>query len=143
MTPVTVPTTQVWPPLEVIVYPVITAPPVTGGAAQVTTDWALAFDVPDTPVGAAGAPAMIELEAVEAALVEAPTALLTVTGASNVTGECPPLAQLAELAHAHGARIAVDGANADLGFMQFTASGDFGIAPRRGEPLPAVESNGG
>jgi aspartate aminotransferase-like enzyme len=29
---------------------------------------------------------------------------------SNVTGECLPLAELAGLAHAHGARIAVDGA---------------------------------
>ena len=39
-----------------------------------------------------------------------PAALLTVTGASNVTGECLPLARLAALAHAHGARLAVDGA---------------------------------
>ena len=77
MTPVTVPTTQVWPPLEVSVYPVITAPPVTGGAAQVTTDWALAVDVPATVVGAAGAPAMTELEAPEAEPV--PEALVAVT----------------------------------------------------------------
>jgi selenocysteine lyase/cysteine desulfurase len=36
--------------------------------------------------------------------------LLTVTGASNVTGDVLPLARLAALAHAHGARIAVDAA---------------------------------
>ena len=32
------------------------------------------------------------------------------TGASNVTGECLPLAELARIAHRYGARIAVDGA---------------------------------
>jgi selenocysteine lyase/cysteine desulfurase len=50
------------------------------------------------------------LAAVEAALEATPAALLAVTGASNVTGECPPLAHLAALAHRHGARLAVDGA---------------------------------
>jgi len=50
------------------------------------------------------------LTAVADALTSAPAALLTVTGASNVTGECPPVGLLADLAHAHGARIAVDGA---------------------------------
>lgn len=37
-------------------------------------------------------------------------ALLAVTGLSNVTGEALPLSQLADLAHAFGARLAVDGA---------------------------------
>ncbi len=50
------------------------------------------------------------LAAVEAELHRAPTALLAVTGASNVTGEILPLADLVEIAHRHGARIAVDGA---------------------------------
>jgi selenocysteine lyase/cysteine desulfurase len=50
------------------------------------------------------------LEAVRHELARTPAALLAVTGASNVTGECLPLAELAGLAHAHGARIAVDGA---------------------------------
>jgi selenocysteine lyase/cysteine desulfurase len=50
------------------------------------------------------------LAAVEAELARRPAALLTVTGASNVTGECLPLDQLAEIAHRHGARLAVDGA---------------------------------
>ncbi|MBB2946759.1 selenocysteine lyase/cysteine desulfurase [Actinoplanes lutulentus] len=38
------------------------------------------------------------------------TVLLTVTGASNVTGEVWPIKELAGLAHRHGARIAVDAA---------------------------------
>jgi selenocysteine lyase/cysteine desulfurase len=37
-------------------------------------------------------------------------ALVTVTGASNVTGERLPLADIAAIAHAAGARLAVDGA---------------------------------
>ncbi len=49
-------------------------------------------------------------DALERELGRAPAALLAITGASNVTGECPPLARLAELAHRHGARLAVDGA---------------------------------
>jgi selenocysteine lyase/cysteine desulfurase len=44
------------------------------------------------------------------ALAERPVALLAVTGSSNVTGELLPIAQLADLAHAAGARIVVDGA---------------------------------
>ncbi|WP_433831451.1 aminotransferase class V-fold PLP-dependent enzyme [Actinoplanes sp. CA-015351] len=50
------------------------------------------------------------IEAVDKALTENKKALLTVTGASNVTGEVWPIKELAELAHRHGARIAVDAA---------------------------------
>jgi len=50
------------------------------------------------------------LAAVRAELASRPAALLSVTGASNVTGELLPLAQFADIAHAHGARLAVDGA---------------------------------
>jgi selenocysteine lyase/cysteine desulfurase len=50
------------------------------------------------------------LDDVRAALAAEPTALLAVTGASNVTGEILPLAELARLAHAAGARLAVDAA---------------------------------
>jgi selenocysteine lyase/cysteine desulfurase len=50
------------------------------------------------------------LDAVRAELAREPAALLAVTGASNVTGECLPLGELAALAHHYGARIAVDGA---------------------------------
>lgn len=48
--------------------------------------------------------------AIDAELARTPVALLTVTGASNVTGECLPLPELAALAHRHGVRLAVDGA---------------------------------
>jgi selenocysteine lyase/cysteine desulfurase len=59
----------------------------------------------------AARPALSEtIAAVEAELRREPAALLAVTGASNVTGECLPLAELAAIAHRHGARIAVDGA---------------------------------
>lgn len=50
------------------------------------------------------------LEAVAGTLDRVPAALLAVTGASNVTGECLPLPELAEIAHSRGARLAVDGA---------------------------------
>ena len=50
------------------------------------------------------------LDALEHELAHEPAALVAVTGASNVTGECPPLARIAQLAHRHGARLAVDGA---------------------------------
>ncbi|HMS71603.1 MAG TPA: aminotransferase class V-fold PLP-dependent enzyme, partial [Baekduia sp.] len=39
-----------------------------------------------------------------------PAALVSVTGASNVTGELLPIAEIVEIAHRHGARVAVDGA---------------------------------
>ncbi len=58
----------------------------------------------------AGATFEETFEALDRELGRAPAALLAITGASNVTGECPPLARLAELAHRHGARLAVDGA---------------------------------
>ena len=37
-------------------------------------------------------------------------ALVSITGAGNVTGEMPPLPEIVALARAHGARVAVDGA---------------------------------
>jgi selenocysteine lyase/cysteine desulfurase len=46
----------------------------------------------------------------EAALAARPTALLALTGASNVTGETLPLERAVALAHRHGARLFVDGA---------------------------------
>ncbi|MDF0530933.1 aminotransferase class V-fold PLP-dependent enzyme [Tsukamurella sp. 8F] len=58
------------------------------------------------------APLSIEgtLAAVEAELARRPAALLSVTGASNVTGEILPIRRLAAIAHRHGARICVDAA---------------------------------
>lgn len=43
-------------------------------------------------------------------LAATPTALVAVTGASNVTGEVLPLAEIARIAHEAGARIVVDAA---------------------------------
>ncbi|WP_205647626.1 aminotransferase class V-fold PLP-dependent enzyme [Agromyces badenianii] len=50
------------------------------------------------------------LDALDAELARRPAALLSVTGASNVTGEVLPIGLLAGIAHARGARIAVDAA---------------------------------
>ncbi|MBT0769305.1 aminotransferase class V-fold PLP-dependent enzyme [Kineosporia sp. J2-2] len=48
--------------------------------------------------------------ALEATLAERPAALVAVTGCSNVTGEILPVGEIARIAHAHGARVVVDGA---------------------------------
>jgi selenocysteine lyase/cysteine desulfurase len=61
-------------------------------------------------VVSAGADIVSTLARLEQALASQQTALLAVTGASNVTGEVLPLAELADLAHRHGARLAVDAA---------------------------------
>ncbi|GAA2518363.1 aminotransferase class V-fold PLP-dependent enzyme [Pilimelia columellifera] len=45
-----------------------------------------------------------------AALDERPVALVAVTGASNVSGEVTPLAQIVALAHSRGARVLADAA---------------------------------
>ena len=50
------------------------------------------------------------LAQVDAELARRPAALLTVTAVTNVTGEVLPIADLAAIAHARGARIAVDAA---------------------------------
>ena len=50
------------------------------------------------------------LAALEVAVASAPTALVAVTGCSNVTGELLPLEDLVAIAHRHGARICIDGA---------------------------------
>ena len=65
--------------------------------------------VPADPAGAvrALAAALTELRRDATA---GPPVLVAVTGASNVTGERWPVAELARVAHRHGARIAVDAA---------------------------------
>ena len=50
------------------------------------------------------------LDDLDQALTETGAGLLAITGASNVTGEVLPLPRLADLAHRHGARLVVDGA---------------------------------
>ena len=55
------------------------APPLEAGAVQDTTDWALAYDVPETLVGAPGAVAGVAgVDATEAALVPAEFEAVTV-----------------------------------------------------------------
>ncbi|MEV7973878.1 aminotransferase class V-fold PLP-dependent enzyme [Cellulomonas sp. NPDC089187] len=50
------------------------------------------------------------LDLLRAELARGPYALVTLTGASNVTGESLPLDRVVDLAHAAGARVLVDGA---------------------------------
>ena len=50
------------------------------------------------------------LTALAAALRARPAALVAVTGASNVTGEVLPIAEVVEIAHAAGARVVLDAA---------------------------------
>lgn len=50
------------------------------------------------------------LARLEAACAAGPTALVAITGASNVTGELVPLERVVALARRHGARVAVDAA---------------------------------
>ncbi|WP_083870542.1 aminotransferase class V-fold PLP-dependent enzyme [Nocardia aobensis] len=71
------------------------------------------------------------LRRIEAALCAEPAALLAVTGASNVTGEVLPLAELTAIAHRHGARILVDAAqlapHRRIDLQSFAESGGTGI----------------
>ncbi|SEK48794.1 aminotransferase class V-fold PLP-dependent enzyme [Rhodococcus maanshanensis] len=78
------------------------------------------------------------VQRIVAELCSKPAALLAVTGASNVTGEVLPIARLAEVAHACGARILVDGAQllphrrvdiAELGIDYLAFSGHKLYAP--------------
>ncbi|HEX5741559.1 MAG TPA: aminotransferase class V-fold PLP-dependent enzyme [Pilimelia sp.] len=50
------------------------------------------------------------LDALAAALDDQPAALVTITGASNVSGEVPAVADIVALAHARGARVLLDAA---------------------------------
>lgn len=50
------------------------------------------------------------MEDLAAALAASPTALLAITGASNVTGELLPLSNVVEIAHAQGTRVVLDAA---------------------------------
>lgn len=59
-------------------------------------------------------------------LSDAEVTLVTVSGASNVTGESLPLGDVIELAHRHGARILIDGAQ---------------LVPHRGFSLAASDAD--
>lgn len=78
----------------------------------------------------AAAPTIAEtLDRLEDELAAGGVALLAVTGASNVTGEVLPLSDIAALAHAHGARIAVDAAQL-APHRRITIAGASGAAGR-------------
>jgi selenocysteine lyase/cysteine desulfurase len=51
----------------------------------------------------------LDYDDLEAKLRQHPVKLVAVTGASNVTGYLPDVHGIARLAHAHGARILIDG----------------------------------
>lgn len=57
-----------------------------------------------------GATLEATIDRLAAALEERPTALVAITGASNVTGEIVPIERVIELAHDRGARVVVDAA---------------------------------
>ena len=67
------------------------------------------------------------LDRLRTELAANPYALVTITGASNVTGESLPLAAVVEAAHAAGARVAVDGAQLvpHRGFSLATSGADY------------------
>ncbi|GAB3922396.1 aminotransferase class V-fold PLP-dependent enzyme [Microlunatus endophyticus] len=78
------------------------------------------------------------LRDLEQVLITARPSLLAITGASNVTGEVLPIRRFAQLAHRHGVRIAVDGAQlvphrkinmADVGVDYLAFSGHKIYAP--------------
>lgn len=78
----------------------------------------------------------VDLHLVEDAVAAAPTAALVFQHASNLSGAILPVADLADIAHAHGARIIVDGAQAGghlpvkldaLGVDAWTCSGHKGL----------------
>lgn len=73
-------------------------------------------------VGAASVAAT--LDALRTELAARPYALVAVTGASNVTGEALPIADVVALAHAAGARVALDGAQ---------------LVPHRGVDIAALD----
>ena len=66
------------------------------------------------------------LDALRSELARQPYALVTITGASNVTGEALPIDEVVALAHAEGARVAVDGAQ---------------LVPHRGFSLAATDAD--
>ncbi len=64
----------------------------------------------------------IALDVVEATLRAGRVRLVAVTGASNITGERLPIAELAALAHRHGALLLLDAAQL-AGVVPFTVAG--------------------
>lgn len=67
----------------------------------------------------------IDLDAVAETLRRGGVRLIAVTGASNITGEVLPIAELAALAHAHGALLLLDAAQ--LAGIAPVAVGELGV----------------
>ncbi len=95
-------------PLAELVGAALKVPVVTGGTTRYVN--LLPWQARQGRVVPARARLGETIAAIRAELAGRPAAVLAVTGASNVTGECLPLAELAQIAHRYGARIAVDGA---------------------------------
>jgi selenocysteine lyase/cysteine desulfurase len=70
--------------------------------------WRRYHSAVELPVPASPAELLADIDETLARAPEERPVLLAVTGASNVTGEIWPIAELAELAHHYGARILVD-----------------------------------
>jgi selenocysteine lyase/cysteine desulfurase len=70
--------------------------------------WRRYHSAVELPVPASPAELLADVDETLARAPEEQPVLLAVTGASNVTGEVWPIAELAELAHHYGARILVD-----------------------------------
>ncbi|MFA5843840.1 MAG: aminotransferase class V-fold PLP-dependent enzyme [Coriobacteriia bacterium] len=110
----------------------------------------------------ADANGLVDADAVEAAVRAAPTRLVVCQHASNVTGAIQPVADLADIAHAAGALMVVDGAQAcghlpvdlsSIGADAYAVSGHKGMLGPQGigllclspscEPVPLVEGGTG
>ncbi len=111
------------------------------------------------PVDAAG---QLDIEDVERAVAAAPTRMVICQHASNVTGVIQPIADLADIAHEHGAVMVVDGAQAAghlpvdcaaLGVDAYAIAGHKGLLGPQGvgalylspefEPKELVQGGGG
>ncbi|MDI6711936.1 MAG: aminotransferase class V-fold PLP-dependent enzyme [Anaerosomatales bacterium] len=95
-------------------------------------------EVVQMPVDEAG---RVDLDAAEELVAEAPTRAVVCQHASNVTGAIQPVADLADIAHEHGAVLVADGAQAaghlkvdlaELGADAYVASGHKGLLGPQG-----------
>lgn len=110
----------------------------------------------------ADAAGLLDPDEVERAVAQAPTAAVVCQHASNVTGAIQPVGDLADVAHAHGAILIVDGAQAvghlgvDLGALgadAYAFTGHKGLLGPQGvgglylastfEPTELVQGGGG
>lgn len=92
----------------------------------------------------ADAAGVVDPDEVEARVAEAPTTLVVCQHAGNVSGAIQPIADLVDVAHAHGAKLVVDGAQAgghipvrlsELGVDAWACSGHKGLLGPQGVGL--------